>query len=208
MNVIDADRSGLTYRQRWASYLALAVAAVGLLAGYLLSQNVINATVPFSNPTFGIAARYPARWLLSDLSNAQANSSFNVVLRVEDAQAIPFKTSLQVALIPIGPDANATEILNALNISRGDKFSTFQRLSTDPTRLADGSPATQMTYAYAFVGSDQFQQSAPIMVRAVDVVVLRGSQAIVITYEADDRSFDHNQHFFDSFLRTLNLKTG
>jgi hypothetical protein len=43
----------------------------------------------------------------------------------------------------------------------------------------------------------------PIVVQAEDVIVLRGTQAFVITYRADSQSFDTDRHYFDSFLRSL-----
>ena len=44
------------------------------------------------------------------------------------------------------------------------------------------------------------------MIRAVDVVVLHSSQAIIITFRSDAESFDRNRHYFDDFLKTLELE--
>ena len=60
-----------------------------------------------------------------------------------------------------------------------------------------------MAYAYAYTESNPILQTIPITVLAVDVVVLRSNQAIIITYRADAQSFERNRHYFDAFLRSL-----
>jgi hypothetical protein len=60
-----------------------------------------------------------------------------------------------------------------------------------------------MLYAYAASEANPILQSIPIVVRAIDVVVLRSSQAVIITYRADAESFERNRHYFEAFLRAL-----
>ncbi len=60
-----------------------------------------------------------------------------------------------------------------------------------------------MNYAYVATETNPALQSVPIVVQAEDVIVLRGTQAFVITYRADAQSFAANLHYFDSFLRSV-----
>lgn len=198
IEIID-ERLELNFRQRWASYLTIAVAIAGVLGGLLLRANMVNATVRFENTQTGIAVRYPVDWLLE-----QGQDDF--VIRVQDPAATPFKTTLQIALQPIGEGARVAYILDLLNINRAATLSAYRPLEIVPIMLPSGIQGTQMTYAYVATESNPFLQTVPIVVRAIDVVVIRSSQAVIITYETDAQSFERNRHYFDTFLRTLELK--
>jgi hypothetical protein len=197
IELIDAEPRELNFRQRWASYLTIAVAIVGLAGSFILRGNILNATFRFENKQAGIAARYPAQWLLEE-------GTGEFVLRAQDPAAIPFKTTLQVSLIPVGPGArSALDVLNPLNISRATSLPAYRTLRITPRTLPDGTQATEMNYAFAASEVNPALQTVPIVVRAVDVVVLRNNQAVIITYQADLASFEKNRHYFDAFLRTV-----
>ena len=197
IEIISSEPIELNFRQRWASYLTIVVAVGALLGGVLLRSSIVDATVRFENKQAGIAARYPVNWLLDE-------NREDFVLRVQDPAAIPFKTTLQISIVPIGQGArSALDVLNPLNISRATSLPSYRTLEIIPITLPNGSQATQMTYAYAASETNPILQSIPVVVRAVDVVVLRSSQAVIITYRADAGSFERNQHYFETFLRTL-----
>lgn len=185
----------LGFNQQWGSYLTMIAALVMLAGGLWLRNNAITATLPYDVPEVGIAVRYPARWLLD-------TTTTGVILRVQDAEAIPFKTSIQVSVAPVGSAASAEEVLRDLTINRANQNSTYRALGIEAIQLR-GVEGRQQEYAYAAVETNPFLQSEPIIVRAVDVVVLRGSQAIIITFEADAQSYDQDRGYFEAFLSTL-----
>jgi hypothetical protein len=187
----------LTFNQRWNSYLAIAIALGGVIFGFFYRANVINATFPFINREAGITARYPANWLLTENPGA-------VVFRAEDPTARPFKTAIQITLLPIGAGAQAADILNLLNMDRAARLPAYRSFVPEDSALGT-SRATQMRYAYASVGTDPFLQVEPVTVRALDIVVLRPGQAIVITYEAAVDRFEEKRGYFDAFLRSLSF---
>lgn len=191
------ERPDLTLRQRWNGYLAILIAVSGVIAAFLYRANVINATYPFINRQVGITARYPARWLLEERDN-------RVVFRAEDPTARPFKTALQITLIPVGQGATAAGILDLLNMDRAARLPAYRSFIPEETAVG-GQRATQMFYAYAAVGTDPFAQDEPITVRAIDIVLLRPGQAVVISYEADAASFERNRHYFEAFLRSISF---
>jgi hypothetical protein len=200
IEILAAENSELNFRQRWSTYLTIVVAVVGLFAGYVQRSSVVNATQRFENKQAGIFARYPARWLLEE-------NQGGVVFRVEDPAAIPYKTAIEISILPVGPGArSALDVLNPLNITRAVSFPAYSTLEIVPVTLSNGKQATQMTYAYAHVETNPALQTVPIMIRAVDVVVLHSSQAIIITFRSDSESFDRNRHYFDDFLKTLELE--
>jgi hypothetical protein len=197
IEILNPELSELNFRQRWASYLTIIVALAGLIGGALERSHIIDATLDFEDKQAGIHVRYPENWLLE-----QSQGDF--VLRVQDPAAAPFKTMMQITLQPIGSGTrSALDVLNPLSISRAGSLPAFRTLNSGPLTLPNGAQATQMAYAYAYTESNPALQTVPITVLAVDVVVLRSNQAIIITYRADAQSFERNRHYFDAFLRTL-----
>jgi hypothetical protein len=188
----------LNFRQRWASYLTIGMAILGLLIGVFLRSRVINATSFYQNSQNGISGRYPANWLLTE-----ADEGENVVFRVENPAAFPFKTLMQVALRISGPDEQANDVRDQLNISRASQFFAYRALDTSPITLADGSNALKMNYAYVANDPNPFVQSVPIVVQGVDIIVLRNRQVLIISYRAESSTFDQDYHYFDAFLRSL-----
>ncbi|HVO41197.1 MAG TPA: hypothetical protein VMT34_01180 [Aggregatilineales bacterium] len=198
IEIAATESAELNFRQRWATYLTLMTALLGLLLGVLLRARVINATDFYQNSQNGISARYPASWLLT-----QADLGEDLVFRVEDLSAVPFKTTMQLALRASGPDERANDVRDRLNISRSSQFVAYRALDTSPVTLVDGSPALRMNYAYVADEPNPFLQSVPVVVRGVDIIVLRNRQVLIISYRADSASFDTYYHYFDAFLRSL-----
>jgi hypothetical protein len=200
IEVLSIEPTELNFRQRWASYLTILVALGGLFAGFVMRSSVVNATERFENKQVGIIARYPSQWLLEE-------NQGDVVFRVQDPAAIPYKTTLEISIVPVGPGArSALDVLNPLNITRAISFPAYTTVEIVPVTLPNGRQATQMTYAYASIESNPALQTIPLMIRAVDVVVLHSSQAIIITFRSDSESFERSRHYFDDFLRTLELE--
>jgi hypothetical protein len=200
IEVLSVEPTDLNFRQRWANYLTILVALGGLFAGFVMRSSVVNATSRFENKQVGIIARFPAQWLVEE-------NRGDVVFRVLDPAAIPYKTTLEISIVPVGPGArSALDVINPLNITRAISFPAYSTVEIVPITLPNGKQATQMTYAYAFIESNPALQTVPLMIRAVDVVVLHSSQAIIITFRSDSESFERNRHFFDDFVKTLELE--
>lgn len=191
-----SDDTSLSLRQRTANYLVISVALAAVIYGFIYRDNLISATFPFVNREAGISARYPARWLLDE-------SDSRFVLRAQDPAALPFKTTIRLQLIPIGSGARPADILDLLDIDRAARLPAYRSLSRTPTTLPGGQRGQQMIYAYAYIDPNPFLQAEPITVRALDLVVLRTGQAVVITYEAKADVFEKHKHYFDAFLRSL-----
>ena len=185
----------LNRRQRWAGYLTVAVVLGGVVAGFSYRSNVIDAVFPFINREVGVRALYPARWLLEE-------GGTRFVLRATDPGALPYKTALQLRLIPIGEGARPAEILDLLDVDRAGRLPAYRSLGRSPITLG-GLPGLQMTYAFAYTEPNPFLNTEPVTVRAVDIVVLRPGQAVVITYEAEAAAFERHRHYFTAFVRSL-----
>jgi hypothetical protein len=195
---IDLEgRSGLSFTQRWTSYLALAMAAAVLFVGITLRDASLNATQTLENLEAGVRAQVPRGWLLDTQSS-------EYVFRAEDPDALPFKTVLQVSVLPVGPDATPNLVLDLLNMQRAPRFSTYREIArTD--EILRGEPAKRMVYAYTQDERNPFQATVPLVVQGVDVVVLRRSQAVIITYREERSAFDEHLYRFENLLRTVEI---
>lgn len=186
------------FRQRWAMLLTVVVFGLALLGGVIIRSSVSGATQGFADSAAGVAARYPAGWLIE-----HGASGSNFVFRAENAAALSFKTTLSVAVLPIGPNATVYDIAQLLTIQRAQTLAAYRSLSTDPYTLPNGSAATRIQYAYAAVDPDPFLSAVPVVVRAEDVIILSHSQAIIISYLSDAQRFAADEHYFTAFLRSL-----
>src|SRR5262245_5884500 len=132
IDILASESTELNFRQRWASYMTIVVAVVGLFAGLVQRSSVVNATQRFENKQAGIVARYPARWLLEE-------NQGSVVFRVVDPAAIPYKTAIEISMLPVGPGArSALDVLNPLNITRAISYPAYSTLEIVPLVLPNG----------------------------------------------------------------------
>jgi hypothetical protein len=189
---------GLNFRQRWATFLTIGVTVMALLAGLLLRSSVEGATQLFVDSATGIAARYPADWLLE-----RGAPGADFVFRVEDPTALAFKTTLSVSIQPIGPNATVYDVAELLTLKQAQTLAAYHYLGLAPIQLANGTAATRLSYAYAASAADPFLGSVPVVVQADDVIVLSHGQAIVAGYQSDAQSYAANQRYFVAFLRAL-----
>jgi len=196
--MIRDEPPALTFRQRWNTYLALLSLVGALFVGLTMRNNALNATVTFEDLESGIRAQVPQGWLLD-------SNSPEYVFRAEDPNAMPFKTLLQVSVLPVGPDATARNVVDQLNMERPQRFASYKRVAQGEQRLRDGTTAIRMTYSYAQSEQNPFLESPPIAVEGVDVVILRGAQAVIVTYREERSAFEDNLYRFEALLRSLEI---
>jgi hypothetical protein len=127
-------------------------------------------------------------------------------MRVFDPEALPFKTAITIATFPSGPDANVNDVTQLLAVRRAAQLASYKTLDTVPVVLPDGSPATQLSYAYAIAENNPSLKGVPLIVNGIDVIVISRGQTIVITFVSDAQQFERNRRYFDDFLRRLALK--
>jgi hypothetical protein len=200
MSVIEfgAELGELTYRQRWSHYFALIFGAVGMVIGINLRDSVINATWLYTNAQAGITAQYPQNWLIDELPG-------EYVFRVRNASEIGFKTTFQVAVVPVGPGSSVRTILDGLSLNRASILTGYNAFPREEFILPDETPASAMTYTFVAAESSPFLESLPVVVEGLDILTIQRGQAIVITFRSDSRTFDDNYPLFEQFLNTLDF---
>ena len=107
-----------------------------------------------------------------------------------------------MSLVPVGAEATPRNVVDTLTLQRAGRLSTYRVLSIEPSTLGE-SEALEMTYAYVQTDVNPFLSTVPVVVQGRDVVVIRGSQAVVVTYREERSRFDENEIIFDNFLDTL-----
>jgi hypothetical protein len=192
---LDERQRGLT-RSQTLNSVFVAAAAVGMMFLGLLSRNsALSATILFEDEESGIRASIPAGWLIN-----QEDAS--VILTAQDPGATPFKTFLSIRLLPVGEEATPRNVVDTLTLQRSSTLSTYRVLSLDPFVLGEDE-ALEMNYAYVQADRNPFLNTVPLVVQGRDVVVIRGGQAVVITYREERSRFEANAYLFDNFLATL-----
>lgn len=189
--------AGLSFNQRWNSILAAGLAGVMLFFGLTMRNGALNAVQVFEDLESGVRAQVPAGWLID-------NESEEFVFRALDPGALPFKTQLEVAVMPVGPDMTPSVVLNLLKQQRSARVTAYREISRMPTVLRE-DPAIRMEYAYVSFERNPFQQSEPIVVKAVDVVVLQRGQAVILTYREQSSAFEAHLYHFDQLIQTVEI---
>ncbi len=93
-------------------------------------------------------------------------------------------------------------------MDRAAQLAAYRQLDTVPIfapNILSDQPPVQMRYAFVENEPNPFLQAVPIVVEGIDVVILRNSQAIIVTYRADSGSFERNRAFFDNFFGSLKV---
>jgi hypothetical protein len=192
---LDEQQRGLT-RSQIVNSVVIAVTAVFLMGlGVLMRDAATAATVPYENEQSGIRARIPANWLVT-------TNEGDIVVQAEDPQAIPFKTLLRVSLVAVGEEATPRNVVDSLTLQRAGRLSTYRVLSIEPLILGEDE-ALQMDYAFVQADNNPFLSAVPQVIQGRDVVVIRGNQAIVITYLEERSRFAEHEILFDNFLESL-----
>lgn len=177
------------------SILAILITLGMMLLGVNSRESALNATTLFNDRINGISGQIPAQWLLD-------NNSSNYVFRAMNIGGLPYKTTLQVTTQTIGSQATPRHVVDMLNVQGPAKLSGYSELGTQATYLGEDE-ALQITYTFVETESNPFLQSAPTVVAGIDLVVIRGNQAIIFTYRDAIETFEQNRFYFDNFLRTV-----
>ena len=199
MEVIEiiSESEGLTLRQRWANVFTILVCLLLMLLGLNLRNQALNATTFYESPQAGISAQYPQNWLL--------DTAGDYVFRVRDMSRTGYKTTFQVSVLPVGPDAQERNIADRLSLDRVISFTAYSVQPLEPFTFGDDIQAQALNYTYVSSDASPFLDAVPTVVRAVDILIISSGQAIVITYRADANNFDEEFPRFEQFLRQLNF---
>ncbi len=193
--ILDERQQGLSRAQILNSFTVLAAAAVMMLIAVLMRSSALSATLPFIHEQSGIRARVPANWLIT-------TDNPDYIMQAEDPGATPFKTLLRISVLSVGEEAAPRNVVDLLTLQRAGSLSTYRVLSTEIISFGE-EEALELNYTYVQAENNPFLSAVLVVVQGRDVVVIRGSQAIVMTYLEESTRFEQNEFIFDQFLDTL-----
>ncbi len=185
----------VSQRQRWGNYFVYIYAVISLFIAVNLGTSTIYASRFYNNPQAGIQAYYPQNWLI--------DTDGDYIFRVRDMHQPQFKTTIQVSVLPVTINTQARNLLDSLILSRSRTLAAFDVLDNAPYIMPDESEATAMTYTYVESGTDPFLASLPIVVEGLDILVIRGGQAILITFLSEAEQYEENLEYFERFVNEL-----
>ena len=193
----SADReyhSSFTRNDRFSVILVMMLMTAAIGFGLLLKQQNSARTIRYESRTAGIAAQYPAGWLLDERGN--------YVARMRDPRSRPFKTTFTISAVPAGGQTTTRNILDGLTIQRSADLAAYRVLSIeDFTR--GSTKYTQLSFAYVDADPNPFIQRLPVVILGIDVVIPNGSRSIIVTYMADQASFEKERPVFDQFFASI-----
>jgi len=191
---IQTTSDDLTGRQRWANVFTIIVAILSIGYGINLRQSALSERVEYRDTRAGIIAQYPQGWLL--------DTRGDYVFRVRDMAIGGYKTTIQIATIPISGDTTERNLADALTLERAQTLTDYRVLSIDVTTVGEQT-ANTFNYTYVDTESSPFLEGIPSVVVGTDYVVFSRGQAIVITFRADSNNFNDVEPIFDQFLNEL-----
>ncbi len=184
----------LTRSDRFSELAVVLLVAFSLAVGLLLRQQTSSQLWTYQSTEAGLEVEYPAGWLVDE--------SGSYLARIRDPKARPFKTQYQIAIIPAGGQTSIRNVLDGLTLQRSINLSAYRVLSVQNTLLG-GQTVTQMDFAFVDADPNPFIQRLPVVVLGQDIVIRDGDRAIVLSYMADETTFNNGRPGFQRFLASL-----
>jgi hypothetical protein len=182
----------------------IGVAVVCLIAlglGLLLRMTTENRTTTFQDKGTPFSIAYPATW-------GNAESLKTVVLKIENPRtASAFKTSLTVENRALDPQNPPTlQQLVDRRVAQNGALIAFHLLSTREDAVG-GAKAMRQEYAYVVQPIDEARRaSLPVVVHAIEYVVVTKDNAFFITLAAPESDFDDASAQLNQMLRTVKVQ--
>jgi hypothetical protein len=160
-----------------AEWIALALTAIALLAGWGLKSYVESRTV--STTAGGVSLSYPANWV-------RGGEGEDIITVFDPNSPSTVDTTFSVSAKPLPEGKGMDFLVSAHTLRRSQELAQFVALSTEPTTLA-GEKAVAIHYGYAKTPQAGLAATAamPVVVEALDTLVIRGDQFYVFTFAAD-----------------------
>jgi hypothetical protein len=182
--------------------IGVALVVVAALAlGLLLRVSLEGRTTTFQDKNSPFSISYPATW-----SNVAAKK--NLLLDVEDPRSAgAFKTTLEVDAR--GLDLSSPPTLQQLvdrRVQENSKLTAYHLIATSDDSVG-GAKANRVEYAYVVQPIDQARRaSLPVVVHAVDYVVVTKDNVYYITLAAPEEEFADASAQLNQMIRTVKVQ--
>jgi hypothetical protein len=195
-----------TTRSEEPEWIVLVVVAVALLAGWFLKLSVEGQTETFSDGTISLS--YPTTWLREPALPGEA-----LVMKASDLHSTSlYRPNIAIHLTQAAPalpgaDDRLTPTVTTWTFGNSQKLSHYRVLATEKVEIAS-QPAIKIDYTYISEPiASPYRRALPVVVEAVDYVILNQDQAYVVTLAADAQDFEPEQGRFKTILSSLSFKS-
>lgn len=189
------QQSSLSKNDRFAEVLVIAVTILGLGLGTVFIRSTSLQTWQYVSREAGIEAQYPAGWLVDEGGSYLA--------RLRDPLARPFKNQIVITISPNTSNPTTIRtILDNLTFQRSVELAAYRVLSIDEP-ASNASTFTRMRYTFVDTDPNPFIERVPTVVLGLDVVIPDGDRVIVVTFMADENSFNADLPVFERFITSM-----
>ncbi len=177
------------------------VLVIALALGLLLRDSVESRTALFRDPATRFSIQFPTTW-------GRSESLKGVFFKVEDPRtASPFKTTLSVEARGLDPQSPPTlQSLVDRQVARNGTLTAYHLISTRDDKV-DGQKATRLEYAHVVQPIDQPRRaSLPVVVHAIEYVVIAKENAFFITLAAPESEFAQAEAQMNKIIQTVKVQ--
>jgi hypothetical protein len=195
-----------TTKREEPEWIVFALVAVALLAGWFLKMFIEGRTETFTDGN--IAINYPAAWFREPMAAEQG-----LALKASDLHSASlYRPTLALQLTQAAPalpgtkEDRLTPTVTAWTFGNSQNLSNFRVLGTEHVNIA-GQNAIRIDYTYVTEPIDSpYRRALPVVVEAVDYIIIAQDQAYVVTVAADAHDFEQAQDEFKTILDSLAFK--
>jgi hypothetical protein len=201
-------------------WLIIGLVILALIAGWVLKVSIQGQTATFASEALSV--RYPVDWLLGKdeealftVTDPDSLSTFKTTFsahveplgEVEEKEYVFKVEGVDASVKPLGQVTGLNAAANRLAIRRNKELKEYNVLSTEATTLM-GQEALAIEYAYVDSPRAGWATSAslPVVVQAVDTVIVRSDQVYIFTYAADANIFAQEKGTLAAILESVSLK--
>lgn len=183
----------LSLGDRYAEVTVILVTLIALLAGWAYKSGVENASIPFS--AGGVSAQAPSGWM-------NMSPSGDELLRTRNINSAGFGATYVVRKIAVAEDASITEAAGIVTLEYAKSLTAFRILDQQEV-IVNGQTAFEINYVFVEANPDVTRNQIPSVVRGTDYVFLKEGFAIVVSFQADEKTYDLDLDRFHRFLQSI-----
>ncbi|KXK11005.1 MAG: hypothetical protein UZ14_CFX002002973 [Chloroflexi bacterium OLB14] len=180
---------------RYAEISVILVTIIALLFGWFYKSSIENASLPFD--VNGVTAETPKNWLQSEPNGTE-------LLRTVDINSKGFSTTYLINKMAVASDVPALEVASLVSLQYAQKLLAFRVLSQQEVQVY-GRDAYELNYVFIESNPDLTHSELPKVVRGTDYIFVKDGQAVIITYQADEKNYALDLNRFLLFLKSINF---
>jgi hypothetical protein len=189
-------------RDRWVSWIVVAIFVVALILGWVVKAMAEGRTSLYNEG--GIQVSYPQGWV-KDTAAAVAP----VLLQVED-KLNGTSLALQKRASPTGMTQPLGKIATDMSLERS-RWTSYRELDREMSKPEDviwiggREAAMHVTFAYVEANPNFARQNVPTVMLGDDYFFPVGNDVYIVTFTAAEANYAQARGYLETFVRTLQV---